>query len=146
MALSADGRMLAFVSPDQASGANMVSVQRIGSPAVSVLPGTEGASYPFWSPDDAYVGFFADGKLKKVALSGGAPQILATATSGRGGSWGRRGVIVFSPQAAGWLWKINADGSDLASLTDKIFDGSRNCFAPLARLFARWRTLPVHHC
>ncbi len=86
MALSADGRMLAFVSPDQVSGANMVRVQRVGSPAVSVLPGTEGASYPFWSPDDAYVGFFADGKLKKIALSGGAPQILAAATSGRGGA------------------------------------------------------------
>jgi serine/threonine protein kinase len=125
LALSADGRMLAFVSPDPVSGANMVSVQRVGSSAISVLPDTAGASYPFWSPDDAYVGFFADGKLKKVALSGGAPQVLATATSARGGAWGRRGVIVFSPQAAGWMWKINADGSGLAPLTDKIFDGSR---------------------
>ena len=125
LALSADGRMLAFVSPDPVSGANMVSVQRVGSPAVSVVPGTAGASYPFWSPDDAYIGFFADGKLKKVALSGGAAQTLATATSGRGGAWGRRGVIVFSPQAAGWLWKINADGSNLAPLTQKIFDGTK---------------------
>jgi serine/threonine protein kinase len=122
LALSPDGRMLAFVSPDQASGANMVSVQRVGSSAISLLPGSEGASYPFWSPDDAYVAFFADGKLKKVALSGGAPQALATATSGRGGSWSRRGVIVFSPQAAGWLWKINADGSGLASLSEKVYD------------------------
>jgi len=125
LALSADGRMLAFVSPDPASGANMVSVQRIGSPGVSVLPGTAGASYPFWSPDDAYVAFFADGKLKKIALSGGAPQILASATSGRGGAWGRRGVIVFSAQAAGWLWKMNADGSGLAPLTDKLFDSAK---------------------
>src|ERR1700723_2361437 len=125
LALSGDGPMLAFVSPDPASGANMVSVQRVGSPGISVLPGTAGASYPFWSPDDAYVGFFADGKLKKVALSGGAPQILATATSGRGGAWGRHGVIVFTAQAAGWLWKINADGSGLTPLTDKIFDGTR---------------------
>jgi serine/threonine protein kinase len=126
LALSPDGRMLAFVSPDQASGANMVSVQRVGSSAISLLPGTEGASYPFWSPDDAFVAFFADGKLKKVALSDGAPQALATATSGRGGSWSRRGVIVFSPQAAGWIWKINADGSNLAPVTDKAFDPSRN--------------------
>jgi len=125
LALSADGRMLAFVSPDPASGANMVSVQRIGSPGVSVLPGTAGASYPFWSPDDAYVAFFADGKLKKIALSGGAPQILASATSGRGGAWGRRGVIVFSAQAAGWLWKMNADGSGLAPLTDNLFDSAK---------------------
>lgn len=122
LALSPDGRMLAFVSPDPASGVNMVGVQRIGSSGVSVVPGTEGASYPFWSPDDAYVAFFADGKLKKVAVSGGDPQVLATATSGRGGSWSRRGVIVFSPQASGWLWKVNADGSNAVSLTDKIFD------------------------
>jgi Tol biopolymer transport system component len=118
--------MLAFVSPDEASGANMVSVQRIGSSAVTLLPGTEGASYPFWSPDDTFVAFFADGKLKKVALSGGAPQPLATATSGRGGSWSRTGVIVFSPQAAGWLWRINSDGSGLAPVTNKSFDPSRN--------------------
>jgi serine/threonine protein kinase len=125
LALSADGRMLAFVSPDSVSGANKVSVQRVGSSGVTVLPGTEGASYPFWSPDDAYVGFFADGKLKKVALSGGAPQVLVAATSGRGGSWGRHGVIVFTPQASGWLWKINSDGSNLTSLTEKIFDGAK---------------------
>jgi len=125
LALSADGRMLAFVSPDSVSGANKVSVQRIGSAAASVLPGTDGASYPFWSPDDAYVGFFADGKLKKVAISGGTPQVLATATTGRGGTWGRRGIIVFSPQASGWLWKINADGSNLTPLTEKAFDGTK---------------------
>jgi serine/threonine protein kinase len=125
LALSADGHLLAFVSPDPVSGANKVSVQRIGSPTVTVLPGTDGASYPFWSPDDVYVGFFADGKLKKVAISGGAPQVLATATTGRGGTWGRRGVIVFSPQASGWLWKINADGSNLTSLTEKVFDGTK---------------------
>ena len=125
LALSPDGRMLAFVSPDQVSGANMVSVQRIGSSAITLVPGTEGASYPFWSPDDAYVAFFADGKLKKVALSGGAPQVVATATSGRGGSWSRHGVIVFSPQAAGWLWKVNADGSNLAPLTNGSYDSAR---------------------
>jgi len=125
LALSPDGRMLAFVSPDQTSGATIVSVQRIGSSAVTPLPGTEGASYPFWSPDDAYVAFFADGKLKKVAVSGGTPQALATATSGRGGSWSRNGVIVFSPQAAGWLWKINADGSNLGPLTEKAYDATK---------------------
>jgi serine/threonine protein kinase/roadblock/LC7 domain-containing protein len=125
LALSPDGRMLAFVTPDQASGANMLGLQRVGSPGITILPGTQGASYPFWSPDDSYVAFFADGKLKKVAASGGVPQVLAIATSGRGGSWSRRGVIVFSPQASGWLWKVNADGSNAVSLTDKLFDASQ---------------------
>jgi Tol biopolymer transport system component len=121
-AISADGRMLAFVIPDEASGANMLGVQRVGSSGVSVLAGTEGASYPFWSPNDTYVAFFADGNLKKIAASGGVPQVLASATYGRGGSWGRRGVIIYAPQASGWLWKVNADGSDAGALTDKIFD------------------------
>jgi Tol biopolymer transport system component/tRNA A-37 threonylcarbamoyl transferase component Bud32 len=125
LAISADGRMLAFVSPDEASGAHMLSIQRIGSTGVAVLPGTEGASYPFWSPDHDFVAFFADGKLKKVAVSGGVPQALASATSGRGGSWSPRGVIVYSPQADGYLWKVNADGSDVAPLTNKIFDGAK---------------------
>jgi eukaryotic-like serine/threonine-protein kinase len=125
LALSADGRMLAFVSPDEASGANVLSVQRLGSSKTTALPGTEGANYPFWSPDDAYVGFFADGKLKKVAASGGVPQVLARATSGRGGSWGSRGVIVYTPESGGWLWTVNADGSSAAPLTDKIFDSTK---------------------
>src|SRR6202162_3314725 len=110
LALSADGRSLAVVSPNEGSGANMLNVQRIGSSGTTVLPGTEGASYPFWSPDDASIAFFADGQLTKVAaLGSGVPQVLASATSGRGGSWGRRGVIVFAPQAAGWLWTVNAE-------------------------------------
>jgi eukaryotic-like serine/threonine-protein kinase len=121
LAISADGRYLAFVSPDPSSGENALNVQRVGSPQSAVLAGTEGASYPFWSPDDAYVAFFADGKLKKIAASGGIPQVLASATTGRGGSWGRRGVIIYAPQTAGWLWKVNADGSNAAPLSDKFF-------------------------
>jgi Tol biopolymer transport system component len=120
LALSPDGRMLAFVSPDEASRANVLSVQRIGSSAAAVLPGTEGANYPFWSPDDAYVAFFADGKLKKVAASGGTPQILAVTPNARGGSWGRSGII-YAADASGPLWRVNADGSNAAPLTDKIF-------------------------
>jgi serine/threonine protein kinase/Tol biopolymer transport system component len=125
LALSADGRMLAFVSPNEASGTNMVNVQRIGSSAAAVLPGTEGASYPFWSPDDAYVAFFADGHLKKTAVSGGVPQILGNATTARGGSWGRKGIILYAPDAGGSLWTINADGSNAAPLTEKIFDRAK---------------------
>ena len=62
---------------------------------------TEDATYPFWSPDSRYIGFFAQGKLKKVAASGGPAQSLCDAPDGRGGSWNRDDVIVFSPDAAG---------------------------------------------
>jgi Tol biopolymer transport system component len=101
LALSADGEMLAFVARDDASGENMLYSQRIGSANASVLPGTEGPNYPFWSPDGAYLAFFSSGKLKKVAVAGGPPQVLAEAPSGRGGAWGRRGVIIYTPDAGG---------------------------------------------
>jgi eukaryotic-like serine/threonine-protein kinase len=121
LALSADGWMLALVERDDASGENMLYFERLGSPRTVRLEETEGASYPFWSPDDASIGFFADGKLQKIAVAGGAPQVLATASRGRGGSWGRRGVIIYSPDAGGPLWRVSADGSGAAPLTDKIY-------------------------
>jgi eukaryotic-like serine/threonine-protein kinase len=124
LAISPDGQMLAFVSPDEATGSNMLSVMRVGASSATVLPGTEGATYPFWSPDDAYVAFFADGKLKKVAASGGVPQAITTAVDGRGGSWGKQG-IVFTPDAVGWLFVVSPDGSGLAPLTDKVFDDAK---------------------
>ncbi len=126
LALSPDGRMLAFVARDESSGEDMVHVVRVGSPEAQVLAGTEGASYPFWSPDDAYVGFFANGKLKKIPAGGGPAQALATASYGRGGSWGTRGVIIYAPEAGGYLWRVNADGTQAAPLTDKLFLPSEN--------------------
>ena len=88
LALSPDGTMLAFVSPDDTSGA---APDRSAGwlSEVTILEGTDGANYPFWSPDDSYVGFFADNKLKKIEASGGTPQILAIAPTARGGSWSR---------------------------------------------------------
>src|ERR1035438_4596726 len=67
MALSHDGSMLVFVSPEENSALPMLYVQRVGSSTVTLLPGTQGASYPFFSPDAAYVAFFANGKLLKIA-------------------------------------------------------------------------------
>jgi eukaryotic-like serine/threonine-protein kinase len=121
MALSADGSMLVFVSPKEDSGLPVLFVQHIGSPDVVMLPGTEGASYPFWSPDGAYVAFFANGKLQKVSISGGAPQVLANVEAARGGSWGNRGVIIYAPDSGSPLWRINSDGTGAVPLTDRIF-------------------------
>ncbi len=72
-AISLDGKLLAFVSPDENTGIPMLFVQRVGTPVAAEIAGTEGASYPFWSPDDAEIGFFAHDKLQKVAISGGSP-------------------------------------------------------------------------
>ena len=119
-ALSADGRMLAFVSPDEKTGAPMLFVQRVGTSKATELAGTEGASYPFLSPDGAYVAFFANAKLQKLAVTGGSPQTLARAPYARGGSWGSKNVILYAPDVGGPLWRVNADGSSAKPQTDKL--------------------------
>jgi len=120
MALSRDGSMLVFVAPEESSALPMLFVQRVGSASVTPLPGTQGASYPFWSPDDAYVGFFANGKLQKMAISGGTPQVLASALAGRGGSWGSKGVIIYAPDPNSPIERINVDGTGRATVTQGL--------------------------
>ena len=120
MALSRDGSMLAFVSPEESTGLPMLYVQRIGSSNVTLLAGTQGASYPFWSPDAAYVAFFANGKLQKMAVSGGTPQVLANALTARGGSWGSKDVIIYAPNSESSIWRVNVDGTGMALVTQGI--------------------------
>jgi Tol biopolymer transport system component len=120
MALSRDGTMLAFVSPEENSALPMLYVQRIGSSSVALLPGTQNASYPFWSPDGAYIAFFANGKLQKIAVSGGTPQVLTSALAARGGSWGNKGVIIYAPNAESPIWRVNVDGTGMAPVTQGI--------------------------
>jgi hypothetical protein len=102
LALSSDARFLAFVTPDETTGKNILSVQAIGPRQTTPLADTEGASYPFWSPDAAYVGFFAKGNLMKVRSSGGPAQtIVAVTVPARGASCGfhQRGIDVFQRHA-----------------------------------------------
>jgi Tol biopolymer transport system component len=121
LAISADGAMLAFVMPDVDTGRHVLHVQPIGAPRATALAGTEGARFPFWSPDNAYVGFFTNHKLMKVRPSGGAAQpIVAVNGTARGASWGSRNVIVYSQRAGGPLWRVNADGTGAAPLTDTL--------------------------
>ena len=87
------------------------------SVAAQPLAGTDGASYPFWSPDTASVGFFADDKLKRIDIVGGAPQVLANAVAPWGGSWNRDGTILFAPAGAGPLLKVPATGGEPVAVT-----------------------------
>ena len=123
LALSPDGRYLAFVSPEESSGTNMLFVQEIGNPDPKLLAGTEEASYPFWSPDNQFVAFFAEGKLKKVPVAGGAPIPIANAGAARGGSWNHQNVIIYSPEAGGSMRRVNADGSNNQPLGVKLAPG-----------------------
>lgn len=99
-AVSSDDAMIVFVG-QKGEGARQLYVQKIAEMTVEEprpLPGTEDAISPFFAPDDQFVGFFAGGKLKKVAVgTGGMPVTLGDAPAPRGGSWGNDGAIVFSP-------------------------------------------------
>jgi Tol biopolymer transport system component len=82
------------------------------------LPGTEGASFPFWSPDGRSVGFFGDGKLKRIDVDGGQPQNLTDAPAGRGASWNRDGTIIFTPAfASSPIFRIPAAGGEPSPVT-----------------------------
>ena len=78
------------------------------NPATQALDGTEGAWQPFWSPDSRFLGYFAQGKLKKIPVGGGPPELLCDVASGVGGSWSRDGVILFSPLYG--LYRVSQDG------------------------------------
>ncbi len=142
MALSRDGSMLVFVSPEPSTGLPMLYVQRIGSSSVTQLPGTQNASFPFWSPDGAYIAFFADGRLQKMPTSGGPPQVLGKVLAARGGSWGTRNVIIYTPDPTSTLWRVNADGSGNApflTFTDKEEQTHRwPAFLPDGEHFLYW--------
>jgi eukaryotic-like serine/threonine-protein kinase len=122
LALSPDGRRLVVVARDS-SGRNLLWVRSLDSLAVQPLAGTENPSFPFWSPDSRSIGFFADGKLKRIDASGGPPQTLCDVPVSRGGTWNRTGDILFSPVPDGPLYRISASGGRPSQLTR--FDAAR---------------------
>lgn len=97
-AISPDGRYL--VAAVAVNGKRQLWLRALDALPAQAMLGTEGATYPFWSPDNRYIAFFTQGKLKKIATTGGPTQSLCNAVDGRGGSWNRDGVIVFSPTSA----------------------------------------------
>jgi eukaryotic-like serine/threonine-protein kinase len=114
--ISPDGRRVAFVaaSPD---GVPRLQVRRLDSVTAVALPGTDGATYPFWSPDSQSIGFFAQGRLKRIHASGGPPQTLSDAVLPRGGSWNRMGVILFAANGGARLYRISASGGPATPLS-----------------------------
>ena len=113
-ALSPDGRQLAFVAT--AEGGSRLWVPSFDQATARPIAGTDGASYPFWAPDGRALGFFAQGLVKRVDLTGGAPQVLANAAVPRGGTWGRDGVVVFGAGTSG-LTQVPAAGGTPTALT-----------------------------
>jgi Tol biopolymer transport system component len=97
VAVAPDGRQIALAAAKD--GKPMLWIHTLDAAAPKSLPDTERLGVPFWSPDGRYVGFFSDGKLKKVSADGGPPQTLSTAPeiiNGTGATWNQFGVILFS--------------------------------------------------
>ncbi len=109
LALSADGSTLAFVATGP-NGGKQIWLRGLAAMEARAIGETAGAQYPFWSPDGQSLGFFADGKLKTIDLRGGAPRVIADAPSGRGGSWGRDGTILFAPNISSPIHRIASTG------------------------------------
>jgi serine/threonine protein kinase/Tol biopolymer transport system component len=105
--LSPDGRSVAFIA--RVGKVTQLWVRPLDSFAARALPGTEDTSFAFWSPDTRNLGFFAQGKLKRIAVAGGPPQALCDADSNRGASWGRMDVIIFA-RVNGEIQRIPASG------------------------------------
>lgn len=109
IALSPDGSRLSYVAAD-ADRRRALFVRPLSADAARRIEGTEGASFPFWSPDGRFLAFFAEGKLKKVAADGGPVQIICDAASGRGGTWNAEGTILFEPTITSPLSRVAAGG------------------------------------
>ena len=117
MELSPDGRSVALVTAGQ------LWVRPLDAVHARALERTEGATYPFWSPDGAWIGFFAGNELKKVSPATGLVQTLCNAPGSRGASWSRDGVIIFAPTGGRrGLFRIPEDGGTAESLTPDLAD------------------------
>jgi Tol biopolymer transport system component len=114
--LSPDGRRMAFIAtdPDQQRRIYLRSLDQLQA---TVLHGTEGARDHFFSPDGEWLGFFADGKLKKISMQGGTAVTLSDAPTGHGGSWGEDGNIVFVPTIRSGLFRVSSAGGAAEPLT-----------------------------
>jgi Tol biopolymer transport system component len=115
LTVSPDGKNLgAIISSDKGSVIWLRALDRLNAQTVN---GSEGAAFPFWSPDSRFLAFFAEGKLKKLDVSGAPPQTLCDAAQSDGGTWNRDGVIVFAPTFQAPLFRVSASGGIPAQLT-----------------------------
>ena len=121
--LASDGSAVAFCARPK-GGQNSIWVHSFGELSARKLDGTEGASFPFWSPDNKFLGFFAEGHLKKVAASGGPVTILADTPNPRGGTWNQENVIVYEPDYRDSLWRVSSSGAGAVRLTK--FEGGKH--------------------
>ena len=155
VALSADGTQIAFVANRERTP--MLWVRALDGVESRVLAGTEGASYPFWSPDGRTLGFFADDKLKRIDVSGGKPMEITDALNGRGGTWNADGVILFASASIGPIMRVSSRGGAAEPVTESggatgpdhrypqfLPDGKRFVFSSMLGADGHQRRVPRH--
>ncbi len=123
-ALSPDGSRIVFEAFDQKTGSRSLWLRALDRGEVTRLAPADGGEMPFWSPDGLHLGFFAEGKLKRLDPKRGAAQVLCDAPTPRGGAWGEDGRIVFAAAFRTGLSIVPASGGTPATLT--TLDESRN--------------------
>jgi len=138
LALSPDGRQLAFVA--RTAGKTQIWLRPLNGFDARLLSGTENGWQPFWSPDGRYLGFFADGKLKKLEVTSGAVQTLCDAADPRGGAWNQNGLILFAPTPTSQLYQVSAEGGapspkTTLDITEKVNSHRWPYFLPDGRHF-----------
>ena len=116
LALSPDGTQILFAASDSAG--TRIWIRRVDSTAAEALPGTDGATFPFWSPDGQQFAFFADERLKVFAIATREVRDLAPAREGRGGSWNQYGDILFAPDRDAALARVRASGGAVTQVTE----------------------------
>ena len=114
-ALSPDGRKVAYAASGE--GGARLFVRSLDFASAQAVAGTEGAGAPFWSPDSRSLGFWADGKIKRVDLGGGTPQVIADSSFRYGADWNAGGVILFGSDNSSGISRVAVSGGQPVAVT-----------------------------
>ncbi len=125
--ISPDGQRIAFTATS-ADGKSMLYVRNLDSAEAKVLPGSDNALEPFWSPDSRSIAYGSNGKLKRSDLTGANAQVLCDSARLIGGTWSKDGIIVFAPDYRTMLLQVPAQGGEPKPVTMNIEDNERHRF------------------
>ena len=144
-ALSPNGRYIVFAASESSTDATQrLYLRALDKTDAQPMAGTDGATYPFWSPDSRSVGFFASGSLKRVDISGGPAQMLAPTPAPQGGAWHTDGTILYAPNTVSPLLRIPASGGESVAVTrldsPRQLGHVRPSFLPAGRQFLFYAT------
>lgn len=125
--ISPDGERLVFPARNS-DGGQVLATRLLSETRPALLAGTENGRDPFFSPDGEWIGFFADGKMRKIPVQGGVPAVLCDTVSARGASWGSDGNVIAALNITGGLSRIPAEGGTPQPITKPRGAASTHCW------------------